>query len=154
MNGKNPTWRLWAGIVVAVGAYIGLGYWLSGNGTVEEWMYRIGLTAAAILPLVFVAIYSWIGLRGPVAAAWWRSEIGTSLVIAALTLVPIAGPLAWVFWVDNGVLTSSWLAWIEVSGPCVSALAWLRLCWVWLRVSRSGRRPAARSPAARPTAHP
>jgi hypothetical protein len=84
-----------------------------------------------------VAVYTALGLAG--AAKWWTNAIGTALVQAALTLVPVAGPLAWVFWAGNGELHSSWLAWLEVSGPCVSALAWMRLCVLWLRLDRARR---------------
>lgn len=136
MNVRRPGWRLLAVIAIGAAVWAATGFWLSSNGNVEEWLYRIGLTVAALAPLLFVGIYSWIGLYGRVAAAWWKDEVGTALVIAALTLVPLAAPLAYVFWFQGGVLTSTWLAWLEVSGPCVSALAWLRLCWIWLRLSR------------------
>jgi hypothetical protein len=132
---RRITWRAWAFTLACVCAYIGLGFWLAGNGTVETWMYRTGLTAAAAVPLAYVGVYTAFGLASDrPAAKWWRTALGSSLVIAALSLVPVAGPLAWVFWMDGGMLTQSWLAWIEVSGPCVSALAWLRVCQLWLRV--------------------
>jgi hypothetical protein len=136
MNGKEPGWRLWAWIITGAAAWAAAGYWLNGVDVAEAWTYRVGLTAASVVPVLFVAIYTWIGLYGRVPAAWWRDEVGTALVIAALTLIPITWPLAWVFWFQGGSLHSSWLAWLEVSGPCVSALAWLRLCWMWLRLSR------------------
>jgi hypothetical protein len=129
---KPVSWTTWAWLALFAGAYVGLGFWLRNDDAVEAWTYRLGLTAAAIVPVLFAVIYTVLGLRG--SAKWWRNSIGTALVQAALTLVPIAGPLAWVFWADNGILHSSWLAWIEVSGPVVSALAWLRLCVIWLRV--------------------
>lgn len=132
---RKVTWHSWAALVAGLAAYGVLGWWWSSNGTVEAWLYRIGLTAAAVVPVLFVCVYT-------AKAPWWRNEIGASLVVAALSLVPIAGPLAYVFWFEGGVLTSSWLAWLEVSGPCVSALAWLRLCYVWLRVSRSSTEEA------------
>lgn len=131
--------RAWAWAAVLAGVYAGCGYWLSGNGTVEEWLYRIGLLAATVAPLLFAGIYTVYGLRG--AAKWWRNPIGTALVQAALTLVPIAGPLAWVFWFQGGMLTATWLAWLEVSGPVVSALAWLRLCVLWVRLRQAGKLP-------------
>jgi hypothetical protein len=115
--------------------WAGTGYWLSSNGSAEAWLFRVGLTGAALAPVLFVAVYTWIGLSGRAPAAWWKDEIGTALVIAALTLVPLAAPLAYTFWLQGGVLTSTWLAWLEVSGPCVSALAWLRLCVMWIRIS-------------------
>jgi hypothetical protein len=133
---KRVTWRTWAWLAVCVGAWLGCGFWLKSNGTVEAWTYRTGLTVAAAAPVLFVAIYTVLGLTG--AAKWWRNNLGTALVQAALTLVPITAPLALVLWVDNGSL-STWLAWIEVSGPVLSALAWLRLCVLWLRLHRAGR---------------
>lgn len=136
---RRVTWRTWAWLAVFAGIYAGCGFWLNGNGTVEEWLYRIGLLSASVAPLLFTAIYTAFGMTG--AAKWWRNPIGTALVQAALTLVPIAGPLCWVFWMDDGNLTSSWLAWIEVSGPVVSALAWLRLCVLWVRLRGAGRLP-------------
>lgn len=136
---RRVTWRTWASLAVLGAAYGTCGFWLSGNGTVEEWLYRAGLTAATFAPLLFTGTYTVLGLRGP--AKWWRNPIGTALVQAALTLVPIAGPLAYVFWFMNGMLTSSWLAWVEVSGPVVSALAWLRLCVLWLILHRADQLP-------------
>lgn len=134
MNARRPTWRT-AGLVAGGCAlYAVLGYWLSSNGQVEEWLYRIGLTAATVVPVAFVAVYTWAGLRG--TGAWWTDEIGTALVLAALSVIPVTAPLAWTFWVHGGILRSSWDAWLEVSGPCVTALAWARLCWIWLRLSR------------------
>lgn len=142
MSARSPGWRAAAVIAAGAALWAGAGFWLSGSSAAEAWLYRIGLTVAALAPLLFTAIYTWIGFYGRVAAAWWRDEIGTALVIAALTLVPIAGPLAWVLWKDNGILASAWLTWIEASGPAVSALAWLRLCWMWLRISRAKNVPA------------
>lgn len=133
MNTRRPGWRLWAGIAAGACAYAGAGYWLSGNGTAEEWLYRAGLTAATVLPVLFTAVYTATG------AQWWRDDIGTSIVLAALSVVPTAAPLAYVFWCNGGVLTSSWLAWLEVSGPALTALALARMCRVWLRTSRASR---------------
>ena len=132
---RTITWRAWAVQGACVAGYAGLGYWLAGDGVVEEWIYRIGLTAATAAPLLFVTTYTAFGLASSrPGAKWWRTSLGSALVVAALSLVPIAGPLAWVFWFQGGMLRGSWLAWIEVSGPCVSALAWLRVCQIWLRV--------------------
>lgn len=137
MNMRHPGWRLLAVVMAGAAVWAAGGLWLSGNGTTETWLYRCGLTVATVAPVLLVAIYTWIGLYGRVAAAWWRDEIGTALVIAALSLVPITGPLAVALWFYNGKLAPGWLSWLEVSGPVVSALAWLRLCWMWLRLSRS-----------------
>ena len=132
---ETVTWRTWAILGLGVLGYLAAGMWLQHDDFAEAWMYRLGLTAAAIMPLVFTGIYTWFGLsKTRPAAKWWRNRLGTAIVIAALSLVPIAGPLAWVFWVDDGNLTPGWLAWIEVSGPLVSSAAWLWVSWLWLRV--------------------
>jgi hypothetical protein len=128
---RKVTWRSWLTLAAGLATYAALGWLWSSNGTIEAWLYRVGLTAAAVVPVLFACIYT-------AKTNWWQNEIGASLVVAALSLVPIAGPLAVVFWFMGGMLHQSWLAWLEVSGPCLSALAWLRLCWVWLRVSRDG----------------
>lgn len=138
MNARRPTWRTAAFVLSACALYGGAGYWLNGNGNVEEWLYRIGLSVATVVPLLFVGVYTWVGVKRG-TGGWWTDEIGTALVLAALSVVPVVFPLAWVFWFHDGILHASWDAWLEVSGPCVTALAWLRLCWIWLRLSRHRR---------------
>lgn len=123
-------------VALLLAAYAGLGFWLSGDGSVESWIFRYGLLGASLIPVLFAAVYTVLGLRG--ATRWWTNTLGTALVMASLTLVPITWPLAWVFWFDGGNLRQSWLAWVEVSGPVLSALAWLALCVVFLRIHRDG----------------
>ncbi len=130
---RRVTWRSWAALAAGLAVYAALGWWWSGDGTAEAWLYRIGLTAAAVLPLAFTAVYTATGAR------WWKDDIGTSIVLAALSVVPTAAPLAYVFWAEGGVLTSTWLAWLEVSGPALTALALARMWRVWLRSSRASR---------------
>lgn len=130
---RRVTWRSWAGLALVLGAYVGAGFWLGHDAAIEEMVYKWGLLAASVAPFALVAVYAASGNK------FWRNNVGTALVQAALCMVPVAGPLAYVFWVDNGLLTSSLLAWIEVSGPVLSALALLRLCWVLLRIHRDGK---------------
>lgn len=139
MSASRPGVLAALGIAAGAGIWAGAGFWLAKDGVTEMYLYRYGLTVAALAPVAFVLIYTAIGITGKVAAAWWRTTIGTALVVAALSLVPIAAPLAWVFWFDGGVLHSSWLAWLEVSGPCVSALAWLGLAALWLWTAAHAR---------------
>lgn len=131
---RKVTWRSWAGVAVVLAAYVSLGFWLGGNDHVEAMIYKWGLLAATVAPLAFVGVYAASGNR------FWTNDVGTALVQASLCMIPIAGPLAYVFWVDNGMLTGSLLAWVEVSGPVLSTLAMLRLCWVFLRIHRDGKK--------------
>lgn len=132
---KRVTWRSWAALSVALGAYVGLGFAYGGNGhaATEAAIYKWGLLAGALAPLVFVTVYAASGAKP------WRNDVGAALIQSALCMIPIAGPLAYVLWVDHGMLTTSLLAWIEVSGPVLSAAAMLRLCWVVMRIQRHGK---------------
>ena len=133
---QRMTWRGWTPIAVILGAYLGLGFGLSDDGRLESLLYRYGLLGASVIPVLFAVLYTALGFRG--ATKWWTNTLGTGLVLASLTLVPITWPLAWVFWFDGGNLRQSWLAWVEVSGPVLSALAWLVLCFIFLRIHRDG----------------
>jgi len=137
---RRITGRFWlvAGGVLA--AYIILGFPLEHQGTAEMWTYRIGLAAGTVIPVVFAVIYTAFGLSGRhPEAKWWRNQLGTAEVAAALSLIPAFGPLAWTFWKDNGNLTPSWCAWAEVAGPVVTAMAWAWLCIIWLRIRAAAR---------------
>ena len=129
---KRTTWRSWTALTVTLGAYGVLGFWLSSSGTAEELLYKWGLLALTIAPLLFIAIYAATGNR------FWQNDVGSALAVLAFGITWTAWPLAYVFWFLHGMLTVSWLAWIEVSGPALVALAILRLCWVFLRIHRDG----------------
>ena len=128
---RKITWRFWAGLAAGLVAYGAIGWWWSSDGTTEAWLYRVGLTAATVLPLAFAVVYG-------IHAKFWRNEVGTAVVLAALSIVPTVAPLAYVFWFNGGQLTTSWLAWLAVSGPALSAIALAWMCWIWLRIGREG----------------
>jgi hypothetical protein len=129
---KQVTWRSWAVLAVLLGADVCLGFWLSGNGTVEELLYKWGLLALTVAPLLFMAVYTATGNK------WWANDVGSALAVLAFGITWTAWPLAYVFWFLHGMLTVSWLAWIEVSGPALVSLAILRLCYVFARIHRAG----------------
>jgi hypothetical protein len=127
---RSVTWRLYTGIALFLGADIGAGFWFANNGNVEEWIYRVGLVMLVFSPLVLVAVYTMLRQQ------WWKNDLGTALVWCCVTYIPIAIPLAWVFVFDGGILTNTWLAWFEVSGPVLSSLSLLRLAYVFARIGR------------------
>ena len=130
---RKVTWRSWAALAAGLAAYGVLGFWLSSNGTAEELLYKWGLLALTVAPVLFMAVYTATGNR------WYRNDIGSALGVLALGITWTAWPLAYTFWFLGGMLTVSWLAWIEVSGPALVSLAVLRLCWVFLRIHRDGK---------------
>jgi hypothetical protein len=122
------TWRWWAALTATIGTYVGLGFWLGHNGTVQELMIKWGLLGASIAPLLLIAVYTWSGNK------WWGNDVGSAIVQIKLCVMWLVVPLTWVFWVDGGMLHPGWLAWAEVSAPGAVTLALLRLCWVFVRV--------------------
>lgn len=130
---RRITWRSWAVIAACLGAYAGLGIWLGGDGAVEEQVYKWGLLAASLAPLLLTAVYTWSGNR------WYANDIGSAIVQVKLCVVVLVAPLAWVFWAQGGMLRPGFLAWAEVSAPVLVALAMLRLCFVFWRIRRDGK---------------
>lgn len=128
---RRVTWRSWAILAAILGAYIALGWlWLGSDDVAEAWIYRVGLTGAALMPLVFVAVYT------ATRRQWWTNDVGSVLVQTALCLVPICGPLAWVFWFQHGQLTNTMLAWLAVSGPALATVALARLAFIFWRIAK------------------
>jgi hypothetical protein len=129
---KRITWRSWTVIAVLLGAYIALGFAYGHNGIVEGRVYKWGLLAASIAPFLLTGVYSASGNH------WWANDVGSAIVQIKLCIALLVIPLTWVFWIDGGILSPGWLAWVEVSAPAMVALALLRLCWVFLRIHRDG----------------
>lgn len=133
---RAVTWRSWTVLAAVLAAYIGLGFWLSSNGAAEENLYKWGLTALTLAPVILMAVYTATGNK------WHRNDVGSALAVLSFGLTWTAWPLAYTFWFLHGMLTTSWLAWVEVSGPALIAMAVLRLCYVFLRYHRDGNEEA------------
>ena len=130
---KPVTWRSWGTLSVLFAVYITLGATWAPPGAVAEWTFKAGTLGATAAPLLLVAIYSTTG------NAWWRTDVGSALVQLALSIVIIAGPLAWASWLDHGSITGGMVAWMEIAGPVLVTLAILRLCFVFLRIHKDGK---------------
>jgi len=130
---KQVTWRssvLVPGVLFAV--YIVLGLTWTPRGSALEWIFKAGTLGASFAPLLLAGIYTVTG------NAWWRTDVGAALVQLALSIVIIAGPLAWASWLDGGSITGGMVAWMEIAGPVLVTLAILRLCYVFMRIYRAG----------------
>ena len=125
------TWRTWALVAAILAVYVVLGWvWLGSDGAAEAWIYRVGLTGAALMPFVFAGVYT------ATRRKWWTNDVGSVLVQTALCLVPICGPLAYVFWFRGGSLTNTMVAWLAVSGPALAAIALTRLAYIFWRIAK------------------
>lgn len=129
---KRATWRSWAlpGGLLAVAVVLGLTW--NPAGPADAWIFKIGTLGATFAPLLLTGIYSVTG------NTWWRNDLGTALVQSLLSIVIIAGPLAWAAWRDHGSITGGLVAWLEIAGPLLAAITILRLCYVFARIHRDG----------------
>jgi hypothetical protein len=126
------TWRSWALLGALFAVYIALGLTWNPSGSSETWIFKIGTLGATFTPLLLIAIYTASGNK------WYSNDVGSALVVLALSIPVIAGPLAWASWLDHGSITGGMVAWMEIAGPVLVTLAILRLCSVFLRIHREG----------------
>ena len=129
---RRVTWRSWAVLATLLALYTGCGFWLSSSGTAEYQLFKWGLTVLTFAPLILMSVYAATGNR------FWANDLGSIIAVLAFGLTWMAWPLAYTFWFLHGRLRTSWLGWIEVSGPAVIGLAVLGLCYVFLRYHREG----------------
>lgn len=129
---RRVTWRFWAVLGLIIAVWMACGWRWAGNGTVDERLYQVGLTAEFFIPVVFVFVYTFV-LRKP----WWNNNVGTNLVLFALSAMPSAGPLAYVFLFNHGMLTSSLLAWVAIGGPLAASLLLGWRCLIWLQIAHA-----------------
>jgi Flp pilus assembly pilin Flp len=134
---RRITWRLWAVVLLGIGAWIG-SYFLFGVSSPDAAIYEWGLLLQLVSILMFIVIYT-IVTRGQ----WRKNDIGVNLVLSQLAILPEAGVLCWVFFFRHGHLTSPAAAWIEIWAPWWATVALLSRDFIYLRV----RRGAAGLPA-------
>lgn len=115
---RKVTRRFWIWLAIALIAYTLAGVFYRDDGHVDLEIYRWGLVAATLAPVGFAVVYTTIW-RG-----WMKNNIGVNQVITNAGVIPFAGILAWVFFVDKGRLEPGWLAWAEFGGPWWFAI-WL-----------------------------
>ena len=129
---RRVTWRFWAVLAVILGSYIGLGFWLNSNDTVDYQLYKWGLTVLTFAPAILMTVYAATGNK------FWTNDLGSTLAVLSFGITWMAWPLAYTFWFLHGSLGASWVGWCEVSGPALVALAVLMLSYVFGRYHREG----------------
>ena len=128
---KRYEWPLIGGALVA---YLIAGIFYSHfGGSVQQWIIKIGILSAVIVPLLLVFVYTRTGSK------WWQNDVGSGMVQCALSISYLSLPLAYTFWFDNGNLTLSFWGWMEISAPGLVSLALLRLSFIFYRKLRAQR---------------
>lgn len=122
-------WRFWVIVVTVIVAYMAAG-WKYAAHAPANLLFDIGTLGTFFAAVLFIAVYTALGLRGP--AKWWQNDVGVNLVLAVAALLPVTGPLAWAVIFHHGLLDTPLDVWIEIGGMFMSCLMILGLSWLWL----------------------
>lgn len=131
---RRISWQFWLIAAAVVAAYVVAGFWFNHSAPANL-MYDIGTVGTCVAAVLFIAVYTILGLRGP--AKWWRNDVGTCLVLAVGSMLPHMGPLAWAVIFNHGMLIAPWPVWIELGGTFLSGLMILAMALLWLSSPRS-----------------
>lgn len=127
---KAIRWPFWAGLGAAVAVWLVLGFTLPQTINLND-IFNVAALSAFFAALAFIAVYTIAGLTGP--AKWWRSNVGTYLVLAAVSVLLIVAPIAFAVMFHHGLLNTWWWAWTYVCAHFLAAAMWAALGWLWLR---------------------
>lgn len=136
MTVKVVTWKFWVGVATATIAYVLILIGVGNNNVVLELTYKLGLTATTLIALAFVLGSIFFSLSKN-STRMWKSDLGGSVLLVKIALIPSFGGLAWTFLFDDGILRPGVNASITLTGPLLLAFA---LCWTFIAWGRSVRR--------------
>lgn len=128
---KPIRWPFWAAMGVLLAAWLVLGFTLPMRDVNLNDVFNVAALCVCGAALLFIIVYSIAGFTGP--AKWWRNNIGTYLILAAVSIILIVGPVAYAVLFRHGVIDTWWLAWTYVGGHFLAAIMWALLGWLWLR---------------------
>lgn len=134
----KPSRLAWITGVILVAVWVVLGFFFDESTTALTWLARISQAADTIAPLLFVLLYTTLGLTG--GAKWWKTDVGTNIVWLELAVVCTGGILAWAFLFNHGDLNNPVLGWAYIGGLLAGALIITWRSVIWLRADRYARR--------------
>jgi len=138
---KRIRWPFWAAFAAGGAAWLILGFTLPYDTNLND-VFNVAALAAFAAAAGCIAVYTAAGVLGP--AKWWRTNVGTYLILAAASVLAIVGPTAWAVLFHHGVIDTWWLAWAYIGGHFLAAAMWAALAWLWLRNPGNGGAAAAR----------
>lgn len=130
-------WRFWAVFVALVGSWIALGPFFDESTKAISWISKISIIAQPVAVILFVAVYTLLGLRGPYK--WWRTDFGNRIVLFPLAVFMSSCVLVWALLFHAGSITGPLAAWIYIGGYLGSDILLLWGTYVWLRAARSDK---------------
>ena len=132
---KAIRWWFWATLAAGAAAWVILGLTLP-PGTNFSDVYNGGALAAFFFALAFIVIYTARGLLG--GARWWKTNVGTYMVLAAVSVLAVIGPVAAAVLFHNGQVDTWWWAWTWIGGHYLAAVVWALLGALLLRNQGNG----------------
>jgi len=133
---KRIRWWFWATLGGLVAAWVILGFTLPEASFPGNDVFDAAALATFGAALAFIVIYTDAGLMGP--GKWWRTNVGTYLVLAAVSVLLIVGPTAFAVLFHHGVIDTWWWAWAYIGGHFLAAATWGLLMWLRLRHPGNG----------------
>lgn len=127
---KLLRWPFWAVMGAGAATWLILGFTLPYSTSLND-IFNVAATAKFFAILAFLVVYTVAGLRGP--AKWWKTNIGTYLMLAAAAGLASTGPVAYAVMFNNGQLNTWWLAWVWIGGHALAATMWASLAFLWVR---------------------
>lgn len=125
--------RWWHSAIFAVlvAAYLTIG--LTGYDThaPDNDLYNIAGVGTCLAGLLFMIIYTLLGLR-PGRAGWWTNLTGYSLMVAIGSITLKTAIVSWATLFHHGLINTPVSAWFYVGASWLQFLALLSLCGLWL----------------------
>ncbi len=133
----------WIGFGICAAVWVILGFVLKSDTFPLNDIFDVASLAAFFAALGFVAVYTLAGFIGPKPRSrWWKNELGTYLVLAKVSIMLIAGPVAFAVLFNDGLINTWWWAWVWTGGFFMAAVMVGGIVYMWARNIR-GYHPEA-----------
>ena len=132
---KAIRWPFWAVLIAGGAAWVALGFTLPRSVNLDD-VFNIASLCAFCAALGCIVVYTIAGLTGP--AKWWATNVGTYLILAAVSVLAIVAPTAYAFLFNHGEIKTWWWGWAWAGGHFLAATMWAGLALLWLRNPANG----------------
>lgn len=132
---KRTRWPFWAALGIGVVAWLIAGFTVPQTIDLNDVFNGCALAAFG-MALAFIIIYTVAGLTGP--TKWWHTNVGSYIVLAAVSVLFIVGPTAFAVLFHHGTIDTWWWAWAWIGGHFLAAVTWGLIGSLWLRETLHG----------------
>ena len=133
---RRIRWPFWAALGTVTLAWLLTGVFLPDRDFPANDLFNVGAVAAFFSSLLFIGVYTVRGLAGP--AKWWKTNLGTYLVLAVGALAVLTGTPAFAVLFNHGMIDTHWWAWIWIGAHYLAAAMVLLLVLLLARNPENG----------------